>query len=522
MNETESLWILMAKKYRGTIGGCLAGGILAHFYVLANILQNHDSIAMAPKGYGTGITSGRWFLTVLGQWIEKLGGNYNLPYFNGIIAIVLLTVAACLIADIFQLPNKYGFLFGAVFISFPTVTGTLFFTYTTIYYALAILMAIMAVWCTEKFTFGFLAAVVLEACSLGIYQAYLPMTAALFVSLLIVKSLKEEQSVWDIVKGGVFYLFVLASGIILYYICLVNCLARYRTSLSTYMNVNHMGSMTLNDIPGIVEKCYSNFYKLPFADYCGITSTPVLRFCVLVLAIAAVGSLILLWRLKKEKPGRILFCMLLCLAVFPAAVNGIEILCFNAGYIYVLMVYATVFIFLLPLLLLNLAENALLQSQEFWSSIKGKIFRLGRNIAAIAMITVFISYAYLANINYTAMFYMNQQTTNYLNGLVTQIKSVEGYQDSYQIAFIGNTIQDLNFGNPWESAPKYAGNLNSLINEYSRDYYIINYLGFWYEPADQWKIQELKEQDMVKQMPSYPNSGSIKVLDNTIVVKLSD
>ena len=120
------------------------------------------------------------------------------------------------------------------------------------------------------------------------------------------------------------------------------------------------------------------------------------------------------------------------------------------------------------------------------------------------------------------MFYMNQQTTNYLNGLVTQIKSVEGYQDSYQIAFIGNTIQDLNFGNPWESAPKYAGNLNSLINEYSRDYYIINYLGFWYEPADQWKIQELKEQDMVKQMPSYPNSGSIKVLDNTIVVKLSD
>ena len=127
--------------------------------------------------------------------------------------------------------------------------------YTTIYYTLAILMAIMAVWCTEKFTFGFLAAIVLEACSLGIYQAYLPMTAALFVLLLIVKSLNEEQSIWDIVKGGAFYLFVLASGFILYYICLVNCLVRYRTSLSTYMNVNHMGRITLNDISGIIEKC---------------------------------------------------------------------------------------------------------------------------------------------------------------------------------------------------------------------------------------------------------------------------
>ena len=116
MSEIETIGISMTKKYRGTIGGCLAGGILAHFYVLTNILQNHDSIAMAPKGYGTGITSGRWFLTVLGQFIGKLGGNYNLPYFNGIIAICLLTITACLIVDIFQLPDKYGFLFGAVFV----------------------------------------------------------------------------------------------------------------------------------------------------------------------------------------------------------------------------------------------------------------------------------------------------------------------------------------------------------------------------------------------------------------------
>ncbi len=522
MSEIETIGISMTKKYRGTIGGCLAGGILAHFYVLTNILQNHDSIAMAPKGYGTGITSGRWFLTVLGQFIGKLGGNYNLPYFNGIIAICLLTITACLIVDIFQLPDKYGFLFGAVFVSFPTVTGTLFYMYTTIYYTLAILMAIMAVWCTEKFTFGFLAAIVLEACSLGIYQAYLPMTAALFVLLLIVKSLNEEQSIWDIVKGGAFYLFVLASGFILYYICLVNCLVRYRTSLSTYMNVNHMGRITLNDISGIIEKCYSNFYRLPFEDYCGITSTPVLRFCVLILAIAAVGSLILLWRLKKEKTSKIMFCILLCLVIFPAAVNGIEILCFNAGYIYVLMVYGTVFIFLLPLLLLNLAENAFLKSEQVWSSIKGKVFRLAKNMVVVVMIAVFISYAYLANVNYTALFYMNQQTTNYLSELVTQIKSVEGYQTSYQVAFIGDTIQDPSFGNPWESVPKYAGNPNSLINEYSRDYYIINYLGSWYEPANQWKTQALKEHDIVKQMPCYPNSGSIKVLDNTIVVKLSD
>lgn len=455
-----------------------------------------------------------------GTMDRKLGGNYNLPYFNSIIAIALLTVAVCFIADIFQLPDKYGFLFGTVFVSFPTVTSTLFYTYTTIYYALAILMAIMAVWCTEKFTFGFLGAIVLEACSLGIYQAYLPMTAALFVLLLIVKSLNEEYNIWDIVKGGVFYLFVLASGFILYYICLVNCLARYGTSLSSYMNVNHMGSMTVSDIPDIMEKCYSNFYKLPFADYCGITSTPALRFCVLILAIAVIVLLILLWRLKNEKPYKILFCILLCAVVFPAAVNGIEILCFNAPYIYVLMVYATVFIFLLPLLLLNLVENAFLKSEEF--SIKGIIFKLGRNITVAATIVVFISYAYLANINYTAMFYMNQQTTNYLNQLVTQIKSVEGYQTSYQVAFIGNTIQDPSFGNLWESVPKYAGNVNSLVNEYSRDYYIINYLGFWYQPADSWKIDELKEQDMVKQMPCYPNSGSIKILDDTIVIKLSE
>ena len=115
---------------------------------------------------------------------------------------------------------------------------------------------------------------------------------------------------------------------------------------------------------------------MPFEDYCGITSTPVLRFCVLILAIAAVGSLILLWRLKKEKTSKIMFCILLCLVIFPAAVNGIEILCFNAGYIYVLMVYGTVFIFLLPLLLLNLAENAFLKSEQVLEQHKRKSFQI--------------------------------------------------------------------------------------------------------------------------------------------------
>ena len=54
-------------------------GFLVHLYGLVNAVHNYDDILQLPKGYGAGVTLGRWFL-ILGDFCEKyLDLGYNNP-----------------------------------------------------------------------------------------------------------------------------------------------------------------------------------------------------------------------------------------------------------------------------------------------------------------------------------------------------------------------------------------------------------------------------------------------------------
>ena len=57
----------------------LVSGTAVHMFALVNLLHNYDNILQQPRGYGAGITSGRWLLEVLGDFNDafvKL--NFNL------------------------------------------------------------------------------------------------------------------------------------------------------------------------------------------------------------------------------------------------------------------------------------------------------------------------------------------------------------------------------------------------------------------------------------------------------------
>ena len=72
-------------------------GALSYFYLFANNLNNNDTISCLPQGFGTGISSGRWLLHVLGKLTEKLWGVYNVPLFNGLLALLLLALTSAVL-----------------------------------------------------------------------------------------------------------------------------------------------------------------------------------------------------------------------------------------------------------------------------------------------------------------------------------------------------------------------------------------------------------------------------------------
>lgn len=95
------------RRLKITFISSITAGLLAHLFALTNVLQNYDNMAILPGGYGTGLTSGRWFLTILGNFLNKIWGNYNIPFFNGLLTIVILSITACIIVLMMDLQSDF-------------------------------------------------------------------------------------------------------------------------------------------------------------------------------------------------------------------------------------------------------------------------------------------------------------------------------------------------------------------------------------------------------------------------------
>lgn len=506
-------------KYKIPLIAGFFTALFAHLFVLVNILHNYDNVAVLPSGYGTGIASGRWFLTILGDFIGKVWGNYNISFFNGLITIGILLLTACLILDLFHVDNVWtGAIWTSVFLCFPTVTSTLFFIYTAPYYALAIAMAVIAVWVTEKFPHGHFLSMLLQACSLGIYQAYFPMTATLFVLLLFSKILEEDSSLKIIIKNGVSYLGYLAGGMLTYFGLLKVSLWYYGKELHDYQGVDSMGKLNLQELPALLIRTFLQFLKMPIKNYYGVTSTKILKFAIIFLGIFSVCAILFLLIQNKHKWPIYMGTIGLCL-IFPLAVNSIQIMC-PKSYIYTLMIYAAVFIYFLPLILI----------EKLWkikSKIAHQLFYSGGGICNIVKIVygiILFSYIWLSNGNYTAMYYMNRQTENYLTMVITRVQETERFNESYQWVFIGNNFSDPNFKYSWSAYTPYlyGGNTTSLINAYSRNSFIRNFQGYFIPLADTETVEEIKKMDFIKTMPCYPSDGCIKVYEDLIVIKIEE
>ena len=61
-----------------------------------------------------------------------------------------------------------------------------------------------------------------------------------------------------------------------------------------------------------------------------------------------------------------------------------------------------------------------------------------------------------------------------------------------------------------------------MLQRYSWGEWIRNYFGYTFPVASDNEIAELNKSDEVRNMPCWPNEGSIKVIDDTVVIKCQD
>jgi len=490
-------------------------GIFVHIFGLVNTLSNYDDIIIQPTGVGTSLVLGRWFLRTLDVLTTSLVINYNVPWINGTIFIFLISLSAVLVVSTLGIEKRlYALLVGFAMVSFPAATSVMFFKYTTIYYGLSLLFAAAAVWLSAKWKYAFPCSVLLLALSLGIYQAYFPVAVTLYLLLLIKQALDEDSSFVQLVKRGVYYLVTLAAGLVLYFVILDAYLEAVGNELVSYQGLSTMGDSALSEYPRLIIQCLKDFFMMPVNGYCALATGRILKGSYLVLGAISI-LLLALSVIKRRKTPLKALSLALFVLLLPIGINLISIMSPDSD-IYTIMVYPFVFVLCLPLLLLSGLEKA--------GAVRGMLAKLLGPAAVIFISFIVLMNSYYANVNYSSLHYSNRQVENYFNSVLTQAHMTEGYDTGKKWVILGQVEHKFFNVREWGKPHIYGGNADAatLANAYSNAYWMQHYMGHNVPFANVVESAAVAKLPEVAAMPTWPDYGSIKVVDEYLVIKLGE
>ena len=527
----------VVRKYREMFFAALCAGFAAYGFIMLNVLNNQDNISNTPGGYGAGTSSGRWFLETLAEFMRNVWGTNTLPLFNGLLSIALVALSACLTVSVLEIRGRsFMILTGVLFVTFPSFAMTMLFMFTVGYYAFSLLLTLIGVYAAKNISgvWGVLAGGACCALSLGIYQAYLPVAAALFLMILIRRGLSAKPpSTLQFVMEGLRFLAVLILGLALYLAVLRLLLQTGGESLNSYQQIDRMGSVQLNELPEMIALSFEKFFALPVSREYAINDMPVMRLTFLYSMILSVALFAWLeWRKGAEIGVKLLNA--LCLLLFPVGAFSIILMCYHSS-IFGRMVYGAVTVFFLPMILLELLQTdaaspngASAKAVSRTASANEIAWRMLRNGAAAVLsgllLLTSIGYIWESNENYMVLYHTNRQTENYAVSMLTRIRMAPGYRQDLKLAFLGDDITDTTFSNEIyrRSAYHYGGYTDDSNYKKALKSYLWNYLGYHQAEASAGEIDELAATETARNMPSYPDDGSIRVIGDYIVVKLEN
>lgn len=502
---------MLDKKYFYTINSAIICGLIAHGFMFLNKISFHDDIGQL-FGVGQTYGIGRWFLGIISEILNSTVGKYSMPWFDGLLSVLLIGISACFVVNLLEMQNVFScILVGGMMEVFPAVAVTYLYMFTASAYFFAVLLTVASLYLTNHFRHGAWG-VILFTCALGIYQAYLGLWLGIMLCMLLKKCISDDYDLKKLIKIVFKYFCVFVSGIILYLLNVKVFSMIKGLELTSYQGFNKLGEIWGAGILKGVLKGYLSFFSLIYSDNCGLSNSIIIRaiiaFC---FVISILGSIYCIVKLMRDRMKQIIcFLILLC---FPLGVNVIYAICVtDNSNIYTIMLYPLVLVFIFPVFITELIMN---KKRNVWSK---KLL----NLLSILLLVAGVYYCFLSNEAYLKLHFLQEQTTSYFTTLITQIKSCPGYGDELPIAFVGDKIEDLTltemagFDNVQIAVAEW--NLSEWINSYTFLQYMRYHNGFSPKLISQ---NEFEFSEKINQMPVYPDYGSIQVLDDVVIIKLT-
>lgn len=483
-------------------------GLLAHLYKITNWLPNWDSLVFRYDEQNM-VALGRWFLPV----VCSVSSFYDLPFLNGIVAIIFHSLSAVCICRVLNVQKKVtAGLIGAVIVSFPTVTSVMMYNYVADGYSIALLLSTLAAFYLTKEKPKYLLSAVLIALSTGIYQAYITVTIMLVLLYLIDEMIFKGASFQVILKKAVYILLSGVLGIALYSIILKIILSISSAELLDYQGVNATASLSNIDLFASIYVVKETFKKCFFDLSRGVNVYVALNGFVLFVTIVYYLKYIVKNEIYK-KPANVLMIVILGVML----ILGSGALAFiNAEVDYhnlMLMGYSVFYLFFLMLYERGREASKKQTAIKCW-------------IILLTALVVTANQIVIANVSYHKAQMAYEKSYGILVRIADRIEQTPGADNCDKILVIGAL----------DNSEAYSVNLTPDITGIT-DGYIIraddeivgqsvlasalnDYCDKNYKFVSGEEKENFIQKENVKSMGKWPSKDCVTIIDNTVVIKL--
>ena len=515
-------------------------GLIAHGFVFFNKFAWHDELQHGFQLSATkAIRLGRWMRAGLGWIVQKVFGGYNLslPLIHGLISVFFISLSVFLIIHLFDIKEKsLRILIAGLLVSFPVVTSTFGYMFTAPYYFMALFCSTFAVWLASRkiCVWRFLLSAAFICAGMAIYQPYFAVGVSLFVLMVIFGIIRGRyEGIAGIFKEGFYYVGILAAGFITYMITWKGSMKILGIEAGDYQGISSIGEGGLGKYVNGIVRAYRGFFLQKETAITDIFPMALSTIQWIIIVSSILLAIVLVIRQFMKHKGQAVLLLLLMVAL-PVAFNIVFVMASASedSSIHSLMMYGISMLYVFFVLAVREVgisgkkasedDEAETKTEKAAEDKKPAGFVLGRLVycgAVLVLSLMLFLMMYLSNSAYLRADMQQQQTISDLTILTAKIKSTEGYKDTMKVCFVMSGSKDET-----RAANKAFSNIAFMpytnIYPYHNQRNLKNYLEYWigFTPAyaSPKKFEDMEE---VKNMPSYPDDGSIRIIKKTVVVK---
>ena len=521
--------------YKITFIASVIFAAVVHGMGFINFFFNEDSINRWNFFVRVGFSArGAWFIDVIR--IASTWG-YSVPWIHGVQIVIALGLMCAFIVKILDIKSIiFALLSSFLIIAFPAMAFTFVYNFTMHIFMWGMFFAVFAVYLTERYKFGFIVGALSLMLSLALYQAYIGLTIGLILILIMKYLYRADSSYLTTLKYSAKFLLMGILGGIFYYISVRISFAILNIQATSYAGLDTMGQVPIRDLPSLIIGSFQGYFQFFFFDRFLTNTNTIQNLYYIFFALIVLNIFIAIWR-RKVKLSKI-FGILGILIILPIGLNIIEIIAHQA-FIHPLMHLQ--FILTFPLLFSLIDDNLNSDMIEKECENFKNVINLKRWLVVIVAVMLCSQFHAHTGVYYLKLYVYRERTTSFYTRLLTHIETTDGYRQNIPLIIHGffgegslliddhRRDQRLGFRPSIVQFPEITGDTLSrgqfvgfTSPRFQRGHtYFPVWMGVYFPsvPAD--RRAEILSSEEFLNMPAWPIPGSVMVIDDVMVVRLS-